>query len=82
MSDWKANLVRDPAGIAEVVRASKRIAVLGIKPESRSDQAAHYVPQYLQEAGLEIEYIRSVHAFRKEDRVRSILACSWNPYSS
>ena len=45
--DWRKNLVTDPAGIADVVRLSRRIAVLGIKPESRADQPAHYVPEYL-----------------------------------
>jgi predicted CoA-binding protein len=54
VSGWQDNLVQDPSGIAEIVRASKRIAVLGIKPESRADQPAFYVPEYLKHAGLSI----------------------------
>jgi len=32
----------------------RRIAVLGIKPESQADRPAHYVPAYLHRAGFEI----------------------------
>lgn len=46
------NLVEDERRIAEIVRAAKRIAVLGIKTEPH--QAAFYVPQYLQAHGAEI----------------------------
>jgi predicted CoA-binding protein len=49
-----ARVIEEEEGIAGVVRRSKRIAVLGIKPESRSDQPAFYVPQYLTRAGLDI----------------------------
>ena len=54
MSDWKSNLINDTAGILEVIRESKTIAVLGIKPESHGDQAAHYVPAHMAAAGYEI----------------------------
>jgi predicted CoA-binding protein len=54
MSDWKSNLINDSAGILEVIRESKTIAVLGIKPESHGDQAAHYVPAHMAAAGYEI----------------------------
>jgi len=54
MSDWKSNLISDSAGILEVIRESKTIAVLGIKPESHGDQAAHYVPAHMAAAGYEI----------------------------
>lgn len=40
--------------VAEVLRRSKRIAVLGIKPESRSSAPAHYVSAYLQHAGYDV----------------------------
>jgi hypothetical protein len=40
--------------VAQVLRRSKRIAVLGIKPESRSSAPAHYVSAYLQHAGYEV----------------------------
>ncbi|MGH7444761.1 MAG: CoA-binding protein [Longimicrobiales bacterium] len=38
----------------DVLRSAKRVAVIGIKPESRSAQPAYYVPKYLQDAGYEI----------------------------
>ena len=50
---WRYHLIEDDAGIREVLGRTRRIAVLGIKtPESR--QAAYYVPEYAQRAGLEI----------------------------
>ena len=54
MADWKQNLVNDGAGIEQMLRATKSIAVLGIKPESQSDQAAHYVPAHMAAAGYEV----------------------------
>ena len=41
-------------GAQAILRDSRRIAVLGIKPESKADQPAYYVPEYLQRAGYEI----------------------------
>jgi len=52
--DWKSNLVTSNDGIAELLQATKRIAVLGIKPETHSGQPAFYVSKYLQNAGYEI----------------------------
>ena len=49
-----ARLIEDEDGIADVVKRSKRVAVLGIKTEGQSDQAAFYVPQYLSRAGVEV----------------------------
>ncbi|HXA94181.1 MAG TPA: CoA-binding protein [Candidatus Dormibacteraeota bacterium] len=54
MSDWRDNLVTDPDDIARIVRECKRIAVLGIKTEARSDQPAFYVPEYMARAGYDI----------------------------
>lgn len=54
MSDWKANLVHDTAGILQMIRETKSIAVLGIKPESHSGQPAFYVPEHMAAAGYEI----------------------------
>jgi uncharacterized protein len=54
MSDWKQNLISDPKGIVELIHDTKSIAVLGIKPESHGDQAAHYVPAHMADAGYEI----------------------------
>lgn len=52
--DWQENIVTDLDDVREALREAKRIAVLGIKPESHADRPAHYVPEYLQEAGYEI----------------------------
>jgi predicted CoA-binding protein len=54
MADWKSNLINDNAGIAEMLGETKTIAVLGIKPETHADQAAHYVPAHMAAAGYEI----------------------------
>jgi predicted CoA-binding protein len=40
--------------IASLLRAARRVAVLGIKTERQAGEPAFYVPQYLQAAGLEI----------------------------
>jgi predicted CoA-binding protein len=52
--DWKANIISDEAGIADLLRSTRTIAVLGIKTEAQSGQPAFYVPQYLDTAGLEV----------------------------
>ena len=54
MADWQSNLISDSKGILDVLRATKSIAVLGIKPESHADQPAHYVPAHMQAAGYEV----------------------------
>jgi predicted CoA-binding protein len=54
MTDWQSNLITDSNGIREVLRATKVIAVLGIKPESHGGQAAFYVPAHMAAAGYEI----------------------------
>jgi predicted CoA-binding protein len=54
MEDWKRNLIEDSDGITQVIRETKTIAVLGIKPESHSEQAGYYVPAHMAAAGYEI----------------------------
>ncbi len=54
MTDWKENILTDSAAIGDLIRATKTIAVLGIKPESHSEQAAFYVPAHMARAGFEI----------------------------
>ncbi|WP_273457668.1 CoA-binding protein [Nevskia ramosa] len=49
-----SNLLETPADISALLAATRRIAVLGIKPESHDDQPAHYVPAALAAAGYEI----------------------------
>lgn len=54
MPDWTSNLINDAAGIQAMLRDTKTIAVLGIKPESHADQAAHYVAAHMAAAGYEV----------------------------
>src|ERR1041384_1519961 len=54
MTDWKSNLINDAAGIQQMLRDTKTIAVLGIKPESHGDQAAHYVPAHMAASGYDV----------------------------
>jgi predicted CoA-binding protein len=51
---WQDNLIGDEAILADLLRKTRRIAVLGIKTEQQAGQAAFYVPQYLVQAGLEV----------------------------
>ena len=51
---WQDNLIENADGVGAVIRATKRIAVLGIKTEAQADQPSVYVPAYLQKAGFEI----------------------------
>lgn len=53
-TEAKDNLITTTEGMREVLRAAKRIAIIGIKPEDRATAPAYYVPRYLQEAGYEI----------------------------
>ncbi|HZU85564.1 MAG TPA: CoA-binding protein [Polyangiaceae bacterium] len=48
------HLVQDRSGIDRILAGTRRVAVLGVKPEARSDQPAFYVAKYLQDAGLEV----------------------------
>ena len=51
---WRDNLVTDAAGIAEIIRGTRRIAVLGMKTEAQSGQPAFYVPEYMHNAGYDV----------------------------
>lgn len=58
----------------------RRVAVLGIKTEAHRDQAAFYVPDYLQRAGLEVipvpVYYPEVTAILGQPVYRSLAAVS------
>lgn len=54
MDEWRENLIESRAGALDVLRQARRVAVIGIKPESRAGQPAHSVPAYLQHAGYEV----------------------------
>ena len=48
------NILTETVEIADAIRSTKTIAVLGIKPESRAEQPAFYVPKYMQDSGYTI----------------------------
>jgi hypothetical protein len=54
MADWTDNMVTDDEAIRRILQQTRRIAVLGIKPEFRSFAPAHYVARYLQEVGYDV----------------------------
>jgi len=47
-------LIVDHIAFDRLLPRLRRIAVLGIKPESRADRPAHIVPAYLHRAGYEV----------------------------
>lgn len=51
-ASWRDHLIESPAQINTLLENTKRIAVLGIKPDP--DQPAYYVPEYAERAGYEI----------------------------
>lgn len=52
--NWRDNLIEDRADLDAMIEDSQTIAVLGIKPESRRDQPAFYVPEFLAERGHDV----------------------------
>jgi hypothetical protein len=54
MADWRDNILTEDADIRDLLRSTKRVAVLGMKTEAQSDQAAFYVPKYLADHGVEV----------------------------
>lgn len=52
--EWRDRLIEDPQGMADVLRAARRVAVLGIKTEKQGHQPAFFVAEYLQRAGYEV----------------------------
>jgi len=54
MEEWRRNLINDEERLLALLRAARRVAVLGIKTEARSGQPAYYVPAALQQMGLTI----------------------------
>jgi predicted CoA-binding protein len=51
---WQENLIERFSDVCDLIRQTKRIAVLGIKTEAQDDQPAFYVPRYLAAAGFDI----------------------------
>lgn len=52
--NWQENILTTDEQIKDLLKTTKRIAVLGIKTEAQAFQPAFYVPQYMQNAGFEI----------------------------
>ena len=52
MEDWKRLIVTDDAGLADILRAARTIAVLGAK--AQANEPAFYVPAYLAARGYRI----------------------------
>lgn len=50
---WRSRLIEDEEGVHALLKTTHRIAVLGIKIEE-SGAPAYYVPEYAQQAGLEV----------------------------
>src|SRR4029450_8900542 len=57
MTDWRANLVDDDAGLTTILKDARTVAVLGAKPGP--SEAAHYVPAYLREHGYRIRPVNA-----------------------
>lgn len=55
MEPWRANLIEDDEEkLLELLRSTRRVAVIGIKTAAQRGQPAYYVPLALQQMGLEI----------------------------
>jgi uncharacterized protein len=54
MEAWQTNLVESQTAIEAILRDTRTIAVLGIKPESHAWAPAHFVPAYLLRAGFDV----------------------------
>src|SRR4029079_14517401 len=52
--DWESNILTNDKDVFDLIRATKTIAVLGIKPESHRIQPAFYVADYMAKRGYEI----------------------------
>jgi predicted CoA-binding protein len=54
MEEWRRNLIEDEETLLALLRSARRVAVLGIKTDAARHQPAYYVPQALQQMGLQI----------------------------
>jgi len=52
--NWKENLLTTDDEIRELLRNTKTIAVLGIKPETHAAQPAFYVSKYMADRGYDV----------------------------
>jgi predicted CoA-binding protein len=49
---WREHLVDSPSRIQQILENTKRIAVIGMKPDA--SQPAYYVPEYAAKAGYDV----------------------------
>ena len=49
---WREHLIDSPSKIQQILENTKRIAVLGMKPDA--SQPAYYVPEYAAQAGYDV----------------------------
>lgn len=63
--DWRSRIIDDPDGISEIVKTMRRVAVIGIKPESVGGPA-YYVPELMQHAGFDIVPVPVYYPEEKE----------------
>ena len=52
--DWRKNILTNDDQVRELLENTRTIAVLGIKPETHSNQPAFYVSKYMADAGYDI----------------------------
>jgi uncharacterized protein len=52
MDTWRAHLIDSPSRIRQILENTKRIAVIGMKPDA--SQPAYYVPEYAAQAGYDV----------------------------
>ena len=55
LQDWSERILENDDALREVLDSAKRIAIIGIKDESRSFEPAHYIARYLEDAGYEVD---------------------------
>ena len=71
------------AAMEMLLRSAHRIAVVGMKPESRRELAAHWVPEYMAQAGYDIVPVPSrypeVETIFGVPVVRDLLTLRWQP---
>jgi predicted CoA-binding protein len=72
MPDWRDNILENEARIGELIRATRRVAVLGIKTEAQADQPAYYVPRYLADQGVEVVPVPVYYPEAKEIMGRQV----------
>ena len=69
-ANWRDHLIESPAQIKNLIDNTRRVAVLGIKPDPA--QPAYYVPEYAAMAGMEIVPVPVYYTERTEMMGRKV----------